>query len=58
MDIDQYDKVLGGIAASLITGVSLGALTSVPIYYGAGAGAALSMSFMYYGMFENAPLQN
>lgn len=57
MDINQYDKVLAGITASLTAGTSLGFLTSIPIHYGAGLGAAISMSLMYYGMFENGPIQ-
>lgn len=57
MDIDQYDKILAGITASLTTGTSIGVLTGVPVYYGAGAGAAVSMGLMYYGMFEDAPLR-
>jgi len=56
MDIDYYDKVLAGIVVSLGIGTSLGVFTGVPVHYGAGSGAAVSMGIMYYGMFENGPI--
>ncbi|MFB6116394.1 MAG: hypothetical protein ABEK10_02670 [Candidatus Nanosalina sp.] len=56
MEIDTYDKILGGILASLSVGTSLGFFTGLPLYYGAGGGAAVSMGFMYYGMFRKGPV--
>lgn len=55
MSIDYYDEVLMGIVVSLGVGTSVGVFTGIPVYYGAGAGAAISMGIMYYGMFENGP---
>lgn len=56
MDVDYYDKILAGISLSLLAGVSAGFLTSLPLQYSAGAGAGVSMLFMYHGMFRNGPL--
>lgn len=55
-DIDYYDEVLVGITTSLALGVSLGVFTGVPMQYGIGGGAAVSMGIMYHGMFRNGPL--
>lgn len=56
MSIDYYDKVLAGIFTSLSVGTGVGVFTGVPVYYGAGAGAAVSTGIMYYGMFKNGPI--
>ena len=56
MNIDTYDKILGGIFASLSAGTFLGMLTRLPLHYGAGGGAAISMILMYYGMFRKGPI--
>lgn len=55
MSIDYYDKVLAGISGSLAVGTAAGLLTSMPVPYGVGAGAAVSIAIMYHGMFRNAP---
>lgn len=56
MNIDYYDKVLAGMALCLSAGASAGLLTSIPLQYSFGAGAAVSMILMYDGMFRNGPL--
>lgn len=56
MSIDTYDKILAGIFASLSIGTSLGIFTGLPVYYGAGSGAAISIGIMYYGMFRKGPV--
>lgn len=56
MKIDYYDKILAGIALSLFAGGSAGLMTSIPLQYSFGAGAAVSIALMYHGMFENGPL--
>lgn len=56
MDIDYYDEILAGIALSLLAGGSIGILTTVPLQYSFGAGAAVSIILMYHGMFRNGPL--
>ena len=55
MTIQYYDKILGGIVASLGAGISLSFFTRLPVHLGAGSGAAVSMAIMYYGMFEKGP---
>ncbi|MFB6144563.1 MAG: hypothetical protein ABEJ98_04600 [Candidatus Nanohaloarchaea archaeon] len=55
-EIDYYDKVLGGIAGSLVAGASVGVFTTVPVQFGVGGGAAVSIGIMYHGMFRNGPL--
>lgn len=56
MEINYYDKILGGIALCLFTGGSIGILTNIPFQYSLGAGAGVSIILMYQGMFENGPL--
>jgi hypothetical protein len=56
LQIDYYDKVLGGMATSLATGATIGAFTGVPVQYAVGGGAAVSIGIMYHGMFRNGPL--
>lgn len=53
--LDYYDEILGGIALSLSAGGLTGYLTSVPLQYSFGAGAAVSIGLMYHGMFRNGP---
>jgi hypothetical protein len=55
MNTHYYDKILGGILASLAAGTSLGVFTGLPVHFGAGSGAAVSMVIMYYGMFKKGP---
>mgnify|MGYP006274418227 FL=1 len=56
ISLDYYDLVLGGIGASLLTGGFVGFLTSIPLQYSFGAGAAVSIALMYDGMFRNGPI--
>ncbi len=56
MKINYYDKILAGIALSLLAGGSVGFLTNIPLQYSFGVGAAVSIALMYHGMFENGPL--
>jgi len=55
LDLDYYDKILGGISISLIAGSCIGFLTNVPLPYGVGAGALVSLVLMYHGMFRHGP---
>lgn len=56
LKIDYYDKVLGGMTASLASGASLGVFTGIPAQYAVGAGAAVSIGIMYHGIFRNGPI--
>ena len=56
MEIDYYDKVLAGITASLASGASIGLLTSVPVQYAVGGGAAVAIGIIYHGIFMNGPV--
>lgn len=53
--INYYDKILLGIATSLSIGALTGASTNIPLQYGLGAGATVSVLLMYDGMFRNGP---
>jgi hypothetical protein len=55
LELDYYDKILGGISFSLLLGLGAGFLTSLPLPYGAGAGAAVAIVLIYHGMFRNGP---
>lgn len=56
MELDYYDRILAGISFSLLAGASAGFLTTIPLQYSIGAGAAVSIVLMYHGMFENGPI--
>lgn len=56
LNIDYYDKVLGGMALSLVSGVSLGVFTNISVQLAVGAGAAVSIAIMYHGIFRNGPV--
>ncbi|WEL19558.1 hypothetical protein [Candidatus Nanohalococcus occultus] len=56
IDLGYYDKILAGMTFSLASGATAGVLTSFPLQYTFGAGAAVSMGLMYHGMFENGPI--
>jgi len=43
MNLDYYDKILAGIALSLLGGGSAGFLTSIPLQYSFGVGAAFQL---------------
>ncbi len=53
IDLDYYDKILGGISVSLIGGASVGILTSFPLPQAVGGGALIAIVLMYDGMFRN-----
>ena len=55
LDLDYYDKILGGIGLSLAAGASTGFLTSVPLPHAVGAGSLVAIGLMYHGMFRNGP---
>lgn len=54
--MDYYDMVLSGVFTSMVAGVSLGALTSLPLNLAAGVGALASLGFIYHGMFRRGPV--
>lgn len=55
LDLNYYDKILGGMAASLLGGASAGVLTGVPLPHAIGGGALIAIVLMYHGMFRNGP---
>ena len=55
LELDYYDKILLGITFSLVLGLGSGFMTSLPLPYTAGAGAAVAIGLMYHGMFRNGP---
>lgn len=54
--MEYYDLILTGMSLSVIAGLSLGFLTSIPLNVTAGGGALIAAAFMYHGMFQNAPI--
>ncbi|MBC5793433.1 MAG: hypothetical protein H8Z69_05370 [Nanohaloarchaea archaeon] len=56
LDLDYYDKILGGIFLSLTGGTVAGYSTGIPLAYGVGAGGIVALILMYDGMFRNGPL--
>ncbi|MDY6778386.1 MAG: hypothetical protein SVU32_06975 [Candidatus Nanohaloarchaea archaeon] len=54
--MEYYDKILAGIFGSLVTGAAVGAFGPLPLNMTLAGGSALSMGFMYHGMFRNAPV--
>ena len=55
IELDYYDKILGGMAISLLGGASAGLLTSVSLPHAIGGGALVAIVLMYHGMFRNGP---
>lgn len=53
--LDYYDKILGGIAVSLGLGTSIGMMTTLPMQYSVGTGAAVALILIYHGMFRHGP---
>lgn len=54
--LDYYDKIVGGIAASLLGGVLVGVLTSVTFHVGLFFGAIVATVFVLDALFRNPPL--
>jgi len=48
MNIDEYDKILGGIATSLLAGVLTSEIAK---------GAVIALVIIYYGLFVNPPIR-
>lgn len=57
MDITltYYDKILVAIPVSLVGGILVGLLTSVPVRLGLLAGALIATIWIYDAMFRNPP---
>ncbi len=56
IDLDYYDVVLVGIAASMLAGVLIGLVTPVSTEAGIVAGTVAATLFVYAGTFRNPPL--
>ncbi|MCW8172756.1 MULTISPECIES: hypothetical protein [Natrialba] len=54
--VSYYDKILAGIAVSLVGGILLGTFTAVTLNTGILLGALAASGFVYHAMFENPPL--
>ena len=54
--ISRYDKILIGIAASLLGGLVLGLVTTLQFHVGVFFGALVATVFVYDAMFRNPPL--
>ncbi|ADD07266.1 uncharacterized protein Nmag_3724 (plasmid) [Natrialba magadii ATCC 43099] len=54
--LDYYDKILVGIAGSLLGGVLLSLATAIDSNTGVLLGALLATPFIYDAMFRNPPL--
>lgn len=54
--LDYYDRVLAGIAASLLGGLLLGVVTTIQLHTGLFLGALAATGFVYDAMFRNPPL--
>ena len=56
IDLDYYDVVLVGIAASMLAGVLIGLVTPVSTEAGIVVGTVAATLFVYAGTFRNPPL--
>ncbi|WP_083822890.1 hypothetical protein [Halopiger xanaduensis] len=54
--LDYYDKIVVGIASSLLGGVALGVATGLAVESGLFLGALVATGFVYDAMFRNPPL--
>lgn len=57
VSMNYYDRILGGIFASLAAGTSVGLLTNLSMNIGMAIGILPSLVLMYMGMFANAPIE-
>lgn len=56
LSLGYYDRILGGIAASLAAGFFLGLVGEWSITVGLFGGAIIATVFVYLGVFRNPPL--
>lgn len=54
--LSYYDKIVGAIAVSLLSGLLLGVLTSIAFHIGVFLGALTATVFMLDALFRNPPL--
>lgn len=54
--LEHYDKVLVGMAGSLLAGIVLSFVTSLSLSAGLFVGMLVATFFMYDAMFRNPPL--
>ncbi|RQH02429.1 hypothetical protein [Natrarchaeobius oligotrophus] len=54
--VEHYDKVLAGIAGSLLGGVLLSYVTAVSLTGGLFVGTLVATLFVYDAMFRNPPI--
>lgn len=54
--VDRYDRIIGGIAASLAGGIGIGLFTALTFEAGLLLGALGSTYFVYDAMFRHPPL--
>lgn len=54
--MDYYDKILAGIAASLLGGLVLGVAAPIALNVGIVVGTLVATLFVYAGVFRNPPL--
>ncbi|NGM70570.1 hypothetical protein G6M89_16435 [Natronolimnobius sp. AArcel1] len=54
--LDYYDKIIVGIAGSLLIGVVLGSLTAIGFQTGLFVGTVIATLFVYDAIFRNPPL--
>lgn len=54
--VDYYDKVVAAIAASLLGGGLLGAVTPLAFHVGLLAGTLVATAFVYDALFRRPPL--
>ena len=54
--LDYYDKILVGIAGSLLGGIVLGVVTTIALQTGILLGTLVATVFVYDAVFRNPPL--
>lgn len=55
--LTYYDKILAGIALSLISGGFVGLITDLRLRVGLLAGALVATTLVYHALFRNPPLE-
>jgi hypothetical protein len=53
--LSRYDLLLAAVPVPLVAGVAAAVSSSLPAVSGLGLGSALSMLFVLYGLFLDAP---
>jgi len=54
--VQYYDLVLGAVGGSLLAGLGIGVVTTLPVALTLAAAGLVAMAAIYHGLFVNGPV--